>query len=46
LISTAKYYSPSGKDLQANGVIPDTTVTKNANRPDLNSAESFRRRRR
>ena len=41
LISTAKYYSPSGKDLQANGVIPDTTVTKNANRPDLNSAESL-----
>jgi carboxyl-terminal processing protease len=41
LISTAKYYSPSGKDLQINGVVPDTTVTKNNNRPDLNSAESL-----
>ena len=41
LISTAKYFSPSGKDLQANGVVPDTTVSKNNNRPDLNSAESL-----
>ena len=41
LISTAKYYSPSGKDLQVNGVVPDTTVSKNNNRPDLNSAESL-----
>lgn len=41
LISTAKYYSPSGRDLQINGVVPDTTVSKNNNRPDLNSAESL-----
>jgi carboxyl-terminal processing protease len=41
LISTAKYYSPSNKDLQVNGVVPDTTVSKNNNRPDLNSAESL-----
>jgi carboxyl-terminal processing protease len=41
LISTAKYFSPSGKDLQVNGVVPDTTVSKNNNRPDLNSAESL-----
>jgi carboxyl-terminal processing protease len=41
LISTAKYYSPTNRDLQVNGVIPDTTVSKNNNRPDLNSAESL-----
>lgn len=41
LISTAKYYSPSGKDLQINGVAPDKTVSKNANRPDLNSPETL-----
>ena len=41
LISTAKYYSPSGRDLQANGVAPDTTVSKNANRPDLNSPQTL-----
>jgi carboxyl-terminal processing protease len=41
LISTAKYYSPSGRDLQTNGVAPDTTVTKNANRPDLNSPQTL-----
>jgi len=39
LISTAKYYSPLNRDLQVNGVIPDTTVT--SRRPDLNSAESL-----
>jgi carboxyl-terminal processing protease len=37
LISTAKYYSPSGRDLQVNGVAPDATVSKNNNRIDLNS---------
>ena len=41
LISTAKYFSPSGKDLQANGVVPDTVVSKNGNRPDLNSASTL-----
>jgi carboxyl-terminal processing protease len=41
LISTAKYYSPSGRDLQVNGVAPDTTVSKNANRPDLNSPQTL-----
>ena len=41
LLSTAKYYSPSGTDLQLKGVAPDTTVAKNNNRPDLNSAETL-----
>jgi carboxyl-terminal processing protease len=39
LISTAKYYSPLNRDLQVNGVVPDTTVT--SRRPDPNSAESL-----
>ena len=41
LLSTAKYYSPSGTDLQIKGVTPDTTVSKNNNRLDLNSAEAL-----
>lgn len=41
LLSDAKYYSPSGKDLQVNGVAPDTTVSKNNNRLDLNSAQTL-----
>ena len=40
LLSDAKYYSPSGKDLQDNGVAPDTIVSKNNNRLDLNSAQT------
>jgi carboxyl-terminal processing protease len=40
LLSTAKYYSPSGRDIQAVGVTPDTVVSKN-NRPDLNSASTL-----
>jgi carboxyl-terminal processing protease len=41
LISDAKYYSASGKDLQADGVAPDTVVTKGSNRLDLNSAQTL-----
>jgi carboxyl-terminal processing protease len=41
LISDAKYYSASGKDLQADGVSPDTVVTKGTNRLDLNSAQTL-----
>lgn len=41
LLSDAKYYSPSGKDLQVNGVAPDVTVSKNNNRLDLNSAQTL-----
>ena len=41
LLSDAKYYSPSGKDLQVNGVAPDTIVPKNSNRLDLNSEQSL-----
>lgn len=41
LISDAKYYSPSGKDLQADGVAADAVVSKNNNRPDLNSAATL-----
>ena len=41
LLSDAKYYSPSGKDLQVNGVAPDTQVSKNNNRLDLNSAQTL-----
>jgi carboxyl-terminal processing protease len=41
LLSDAKYYSPSGKDLQINGVAPDTAVSKNNNRLDLNSAQTL-----
>jgi carboxyl-terminal processing protease len=41
LLTDAKYYSPSGKDLQAQGVAPDTTVSKNNNRLDLNSAQTL-----
>ena len=41
LISDAKYYSPSGKDLQLDGVAPDTIASKNSNRPDLNSAATL-----
>jgi len=41
LLSDAKYFSPSGKDLQVNGVAPDTIVPKNNNRIDLNSEQSL-----
>ena len=41
LISDAKYHSPSGKDLQMDGVAPDLVVSKNTNRPDLNSAATL-----
>jgi carboxyl-terminal processing protease len=41
LLSDAKYYSPSGKDLQVNGVAPDTIVSKNNNRLDLNSEQTL-----
>jgi carboxyl-terminal processing protease len=41
LLSTAKYFSPSGRDLQVNGVSPDRTVSKNNNRPDLNSPQTL-----
>jgi carboxyl-terminal processing protease len=41
LISDAKYHSPSGKDLQTDGVAPDMIVTKGSNRPDLNSAATL-----
>lgn len=41
LISDAKYYSPSGKDLQEDGVVPDAMVSKNTNRIDLNSAQTL-----
>jgi len=41
LISDAKYYSPSGKDLQENGVTPDTMVAKNSRSIDLNSAQTL-----
>jgi carboxyl-terminal processing protease len=41
LISDAKYYSPSGKDLQADGVAPDAVISKGSNRPDLNSAATL-----
>ena len=40
LLSTAKYFSPLGKDLQVNGVTPDTPVSKSAVR-DLNSASTL-----
>jgi carboxyl-terminal processing protease len=41
LLSDAKYFSPSGKDLQTTGVAPDTAVSKNNNRLDLNSAQTL-----
>lgn len=41
LISDAKYYSPSGKDLQMDGVAADAVVSKSSNRPDLNSAATL-----
>jgi carboxyl-terminal processing protease len=40
LISTGKYYTASGKDLQETGVQPDTRVPEN-NRIDLNSAQTL-----
>jgi carboxyl-terminal processing protease len=40
LISTAKYYSPSGKDIQLNGVTPDTQ-SPNLRNLDPNSAEAL-----
>ena len=40
LISTAKYYSPLGKDIQMNGVTPDTRAPE-ASRLDPNSAEAL-----
>jgi carboxyl-terminal processing protease len=40
LISTAKYYSPSGKDIQVNGVTPDTRSPE-VSRLDLNAAEAL-----
>lgn len=40
LISTAKYYTASGKDIQANGVQPDTRSPEST-RIDLNSAETL-----
>jgi len=41
LISDAKYYSPSGKDLQMDGVAPDMIASKNRSGPDLNSAATL-----
>jgi len=41
LISDAKYFSPSNKDLQMDGVSPDVIVSKNNNRLDLNSAQTL-----
>jgi carboxyl-terminal processing protease len=41
LLSTAKYYSPSGKDIQALGVKPDTLSPASSGRMDTNSAESL-----
>jgi carboxyl-terminal processing protease len=41
LLSTAKYYSPSGKDIQADGVRPDTLSPATSTRMDTNSAESL-----
>src|SRR6185436_9343957 len=40
LISTAKYYSPTGKDIQMNGVTPDTRAPE-VSRLDPNSAEAL-----
>ena len=40
LISTAKYYSPSGTDIQMKGVTPDTRAPE-ASRLDPNSAEAL-----
>jgi carboxyl-terminal processing protease len=40
LISTAKYYSPSGKDIQMQGVVPDTRSPE-VSRLDPNSAEAL-----
>ncbi len=40
LLSTAKYYSPSGKDIQLNGVQPDTRAPE-ATRLDPNSPEAL-----
>jgi carboxyl-terminal processing protease len=41
LLSTAKYYSPSGKDIQAQGVKPDTLSPASSSRMDINSAASL-----
>jgi len=40
LISTAKYYSPSGKDIQLKGVTPDTQAPEGS-KLDPNSAEAL-----
>jgi carboxyl-terminal processing protease len=40
LISTAKYYTASGKDIQVNGIQPDTRSPEST-RIDLNSAETL-----
>lgn len=41
LISNAKYYSPSNKDIQTNGVTPDVRSPGNGNRLDPNSPEAL-----
>lgn len=41
LISTAKYYSPSGKDIQVVGVQPDTRSPEASTRMDPNSPEAL-----
>jgi carboxyl-terminal processing protease len=41
LLSTAKYYSPSGKDIQALGVKPDTLSPAADSRMNINSAEAL-----
>jgi carboxyl-terminal processing protease len=41
LLSTAKYYSPSNTDIQANGVKPDTRSPAVSSRMDPNSPEAL-----
>ena len=41
LISTAKYYSPSGKDIQLKGVEPDTRAPEISSRMDPNSPDAL-----
>jgi carboxyl-terminal processing protease len=41
LLSTAKYYSPSNKDIQATGVIPDTRSPAQSSRLDTNRPDAL-----
>ena len=41
-MTTAKYYTPSGKSIQGNGIIPDIVIQRQFNEPDPEDEEDTR----